>query len=50
VDTWTLLTGGSAGLIVGFGIDLLRLGLYKARQARAAAPLRTPCGCGAGAR
>lgn len=50
VDAWTLLTGGSAALVVGFGIDLLRLGLHKARRARALAAPRTPCGCGAGAR
>lgn len=50
VDAWTLLTGGSAGLVVGFGIDLLRLGLHKARQLRGPAASRAPCGCAAGTR
>lgn len=35
-DPWTVLTGGSVGLVVGFGIDLLRLGIHQARRALSA--------------
>lgn len=33
VDPWAFLTGGSVGIVVGFGFDLLRLGVHEARQA-----------------
>lgn len=36
VDPWALLTGGSLGLVIGFAVDLLRLGAHQLRQARAA--------------
>jgi hypothetical protein len=36
VDPWVLLTGGSVGIVVGFGVDLLRLGIHETRQALAA--------------
>ena len=36
VGFWTLLTGGSIGIVAGFAIDLLRLCLYWTRQSLAA--------------
>ena len=36
VDPWAILSGGSVGIVVGFGLDLLRLGIHEARQALAA--------------
>jgi hypothetical protein len=36
VDPWAFLAGGSVGIVAGFGIDLLRLGVHEARQALAA--------------
>lgn len=53
-SAWMRLTGGSVGLVAGFGIDLLRLGAHRAGQAlaarRRAAPRGWPCTgpCGAG--
>ena len=38
VDPWTLLTGGSAGIVAGFAADLWRLGLFAARQRMATRP------------
>ena len=38
VDPWAFLTGGSVGIVVGFGVDLLRLGVHEARHALAARP------------
>jgi len=35
VDFWTLLTGGSIGMLAGFAIDLLRLCLYRTQQSLA---------------
>jgi hypothetical protein len=35
VDPWALLTGGSLGLVIGFAVDLLRLGAHQLRQSRA---------------
>jgi hypothetical protein len=53
VDPWTLLTGGSVGLVAGFAADLLRLGLHAAKRALAVAhdahpsrARRCPHGCG----
>jgi hypothetical protein len=59
VDPWALLAGGSVGIVVGFAIDLLRLGVHAARQALAARSRservptrgwRCPGTCDAGAR
>jgi hypothetical protein len=59
VDAWAFLTGGSVGIVLGFGIDLLRFGVHEARQAFAARSRRqraATCGwqcpdtCDAGAR
>jgi hypothetical protein len=36
VDPWAFMVGGSAGIVIGFGIDLSRLGIHKAKQALAA--------------
>ncbi len=36
VDPWALLTGGSVGIVLGLGVDLLRLGIHEVRQALAA--------------
>lgn len=36
VDPWALVAGGSVGIVVGFAVDLLRLGVHEARQALAA--------------
>ncbi len=36
VDPWHLLTGASVVIVIGFAVDLLRLGLHSARQAFAA--------------
>jgi hypothetical protein len=58
-DPWALLTGGSAGIVVGFAVDLLRLGVHEARQALATRSKgeriatrgwRCPSPCDAGAR
>jgi hypothetical protein len=55
VDSWAVLTGCSVGLVVGFAIDLVRLGVHSARHAlsaRSANP-QWPCPggpCDAGAR
>jgi hypothetical protein len=52
---WSVLEGGSVGIVLGFGIDLVRLGLHSARRTLAARP-PTPCGwhrqrpCDAGSR
>jgi hypothetical protein len=53
VDPWTLLTGGSVGLVAGFAADLLRLGLHtakrtlvRARDAQASGAWHCPHGCG----
>jgi hypothetical protein len=35
-DPWALLDGGSVGIVMGFGVDLFRLGIHEARQALAA--------------
>jgi hypothetical protein len=35
-DPWALLAGGSVGIVLGFGVDLLRLGIHEVRQALAA--------------
>ena len=32
-DAWAILAGGSVGIVLGFGADLLRLGIHEARQA-----------------
>jgi hypothetical protein len=56
VDPWTLLTGGSVGIVAGFGVDLLRLGLHASKRAiaggtRSGAARRWPCpACSAGSR
>jgi len=59
VDPWAMLVGGSVGIVVGFGVDLLRLGVHEARQALAARARnqrgatrgwRCPGPCDAGAR
>jgi len=58
VDPWVLLTGGSLGLVIGFAVDLLRLGVHQLRQARVARvgsrhvatrgwPCSRPCDAGA---
>ena len=58
-DPWAILAGGSVGIVIGFGIDLLRLGVHEARLAIAARPAAKrvatrgwPCPgpCDAGAR
>lgn len=36
VGPWALLTGGSVGIVVGFGVDLVRLGVHEVRRALAA--------------
>lgn len=36
VSAWLRLTGGSVGIVAGFGVDLLRLGACTARRALAA--------------
>jgi hypothetical protein len=36
VDPWAVLVGGSVGIVIGFGVDLFRLGFHEARQALAA--------------
>jgi hypothetical protein len=58
VDPWALLTGASVGIVLGFGVDLLRLGIHEVRQALAAHhrvrrgargwPCPGPCDAGAG--
>ena len=59
VDPWAFMVGGSVGIVLGFGIDLFRLGVYKAKQALAtraarqrSTPGNWPCGepCDAGSR
>ena len=59
VDPWAFLAGGSVGIVVGFAVDLLRLGVHEARQALAARSRnervatrgwRCPRTCDAGAR
>jgi hypothetical protein len=59
VDSWALVVGGSVGIVAGFGIDFLRLGVHEARQALAGRSMRqrvAKCGwhrshpCDAGAR
>jgi hypothetical protein len=59
VDPWALLTGASLGLVIGFAVDLLRLGAHQLRQSRAARagsrgvamrPWRCSRPCDAGAR
>jgi len=35
-DPWAVLAGGSVGIVLGFGVDLLRLGVHDVRQALAA--------------
>ena len=35
-DPWALLVGGSVGIVLGFGVDLLRLGIHEVRRALAA--------------
>jgi hypothetical protein len=59
VDPWAFLAGGSVGIVVGFAVDLLRLGVHEARQALAARSgnervatrgWRCPGTCDAGAR
>jgi hypothetical protein len=52
---WSVLEGGSVGIVLGFGIDLVRLGLHSARRtlaARPSAPSGWPrqCPCDAGSR
>lgn len=57
VEPWAFMVGGSVGLVIGFGVDLSRLGIHKAKQAlaqRAAGqrgagggwPCRQPCDAG----
>lgn len=36
LDPWIFLSGGSVGIVIGFGVDLLRLGVHHARHALAA--------------
>jgi hypothetical protein len=59
VDPWAFMAGGSVPIVVGFGIDLLRLGVHQARRAlagrsssRRVATRGWPCPgpCDAGAR
>jgi hypothetical protein len=52
VGAWELLTGGSAGILAGFAVDLWRLGRHRSRQARAGARARWHCDrpCGAAPR
>ena len=57
VDPWMLLTGRSLGIVAGFGVDLVRLGIHASKQAIAArtrsiAARRWPCPgtCNAGSR
>lgn len=53
VDSWALLTGRSVGIVLGVGIDLIRLGVHSARQALSARsgnphwPCPGPCDAGA---
>lgn len=58
-DAWAILAGSSVGIVIGFGVDLLRLGAHGAKRALAARPgvkrvptRRWPCPgpCDAGAR
>jgi len=35
-DPWFYLAGASVGLVIGFGIDLFRLGVHEAKRALAA--------------
>lgn len=49
VDPWLLLSGNSAGLVAGFAVDLVRLGLHRVRRAWAAPGAGAPrctSGCG----
>lgn len=57
VDPWAFMVGGSVGIVIGFGADLLRLGAYRAKQALARRhagqrgagggwPCRQPCDAG----
>jgi hypothetical protein len=59
VDPWAFLAGGSVGIVVGFGVDLLRLGVHEARRSLAGSARsqrvatrgwRCPGTCDAGAR
>ena len=59
VDPWAFLAGSSVGIVLGFGVDLLRLGVHEARRAFAAGSgvqriatsgWRRPGPCDAGAR
>jgi hypothetical protein len=36
VDSWAVLTGRSVGIVAGFAIDLVRLGVHSARRALSA--------------
>lgn len=58
-DPWAILAGGSVGIVIGFGVDLLRLGVHEARLALSARPAvgrvaargwQCPGPCDAGAR
>ena len=42
VDPWAFLTGGSVGIVIGFAVDLLRLGLHQVRPALVAARASSP--------
>lgn len=52
VEPWAFMVGGSVGIAIGFGVDLLRLGVYRAKQALAQRgaggswPCRQPCDAG----
>jgi hypothetical protein len=37
-DPWAILAGGSMSIVIGFGVDLFRLGVHEARLALSARP------------
>ncbi len=42
VDPWAFLAGGSVGIVIGFGVDLWRLGVHEAKRALAARSRNQP--------